>query len=42
MLTINHFITASILVFLIAFSPMSISMFQDRAPLVSTITVTAN
>ena len=42
MLTINHFMTASILVFLIAFSPMSISIIHDTAPLVSTIAASAN
>ncbi len=42
MLTVNHIITASILAFLIAFSPMSISMMQDTAPRISTIAFTAN
>ncbi len=42
MLTVNHILTASILVFLIAFSPMSISMLNDRAPLVAPIGIAAN
>ena len=42
MLTVNHVITAGILVFLIAFSPMSISMQGDRAPLVGSLTTPYN
>ena len=42
MLTVNHVITAGILVFLIAFSPMSISMLGDRAPLVGSLTTPYN
>ena len=42
MLTVNHIITASILAFLMAFSPMSINMFHDPTPTISTIYFTAN
>lgn len=42
MLTVNHIITASILAFLMAFSPMSISLLQDSGPRVATISYTAN
>ena len=37
MLTVNHIITASVLVCMMAFSPMTISMFNDDAPRVATI-----
>ena len=40
--TVNHIITAGILVFLMAFSPMSISLLQDSGPRVATISYTAN
>ncbi len=42
MLTVNHIITASILVFMVAFSPMTISMLQDSAPRVAPISHIAN
>lgn len=42
MLTVNHLITAGILVFLMALSPMSISMVHDTAPLVAPIAATTN
>lgn len=43
MLTTNHFITAGILAFLLAFSPMSIGMYYgDTAPSVSSLSFTAN
>lgn len=42
MLTVNHLVTASILVFLMALSPMSISMVHDRAPLVAPLNITDN
>lgn len=43
MLTVNHIITASILIFLIAFSPMSIGMvYGNTTPTVSTISFNAN
>ena len=42
MLTVNHIITASIMVFLIAFSPMSISLLQDNSPRVASIAHSAN
>lgn len=42
MLTVNHIIAASTLVFLIAFSPMTISLLHDSGPRVSTIAYAAN
>ena len=42
MLTVNHIITASIMVFLIAFSPMSISLLQDNSPRIAPIAHSAN
>ena len=42
MLTVNHMITASIIVFMVAFSPMTISMSQVTAPSVATISQTGN
>lgn len=37
MLSVNHIITASVLVCMIAFSPMTISMLNDDTPRVATI-----
>jgi hypothetical protein len=43
MLTTNHVITAGILAFLLAFSPMSIGVYYgDTAPNVSSISATVN
>lgn len=42
MLTVNHMITASILVFMVAFSPMTVSLMQVSAPSVATISNTGN
>jgi hypothetical protein len=43
MLSTNHVITAGILAFLLAFSPMSIGMYYgDTAPSVSTVSFKAN
>ena len=43
MLTTNHVITAGILAFLLAFSPMSIGMYYgDTSPSVSTLSFTAH
>ncbi len=42
MLTVNHMITASIIVFMMAFSPMTISLSQGSAPSVASISRTAN
>ncbi len=37
MLTVNHIITASVLVCMMAFSPMAISIVGNDAPRVATI-----
>lgn len=37
MLTVNHIITASIMIFLFAFSPMTINLLHDSEPAVTTI-----
>lgn len=42
MLTVNHIITASILVFLMAFSPMTISLMNDNGPRIAPISYSAN
>lgn len=43
MLTVNHLITAGILAFLMAFSPMSIGMFYgNTTPTVATLTFSAH
>mgnify|MGYP001828482224 CR=1 FL=1 len=42
MFTVSHFITASILVFLMAFSPMTISLTHERGPLVASVSDIAN
>jgi hypothetical protein len=42
MLTVNHMITASILVFMMAFSPMTISLSQVTAPSVAKISQSGN
>ena len=42
MFTVNHVITASILVFLVAFSPMSISLLQESGPRVASLSDTAH
>jgi len=42
MFTANHIITASILMFLVAFSPMTISLVHGSGPLVAPISYTAN
>ncbi len=41
MLTVNHIVTAGVLVCLMAFSPMTISMMTDDAPRVASIADTA-
>ena len=42
MLTVNHMITASIIVFMMAFSPMTISLSQVSGPSIATISQTGN
>jgi hypothetical protein len=42
MLTVNHIITAGILVFMIAFSPVSISLMHEDGPRIAPISYTAN
>ena len=42
MLTVNHMITASIIVFMVAFSPMTVSLLQVSGPSVATISHTGN
>lgn len=42
MLTINHMLTAGILVLLVAFSPMSVGMFYGGAQAPSTVAFVAN
>jgi hypothetical protein len=40
MLTINHILTAGILVAMMAFSPVTISLMQETGPMVATISQT--
>jgi hypothetical protein len=42
MLTVNHIITASILVFMVALSPMTIALTHETGPLVASVSNTAN
>ena len=37
MLTVNHIITAGVLICMMAFSPMTISLMNDDTPRVATI-----